>query len=353
VDAAGSGGRTRRQAPWRVSARHRHTSTTLAHLTVGIDFGGTNIKLGLVDPQGRVVTHGVLPTHEFTSPTRLVTGLAQRIQELAAGHGVRVSQLKGAGMGVPGLVDRRRGIVHQLVNVPGRWREVPLAGLLQRRLGRPCAVDNDVNVVALGEWRFGAGRGTRDSVYVTLGTGVGGSLVVNGGLVRGVSGSAGEIGHIVVDIDGPACACGSRGCLEALIGTKALLRNGRAAIARRPSSLLARWVRREHRALTPALLSDAAKAGDAGARRTWQEAGRVLGVGLASVINVLNPERIVLGGGVANAWRWFAPSMRQAIRAHAFAVPARAARVVPAALGSNAGVVGGAVLVWDHMRGGT
>jgi len=315
--------------------------------TVGVDFGGTNIKVGVVTSTGRVTRSLVLSTRDHATPSRFVEGLDEAIRRLARSEGVRRSRLRGVGVGAPGLMDGERGVITRLVNVPGGWPGLPLARLLERRLGCPCAVDNDVNVVALGEWRYGAGRGTRHSVYLTLGTGVGGGLVIDGKLLRGAAGSAGEIGHTVIDPGGPPCACGSRGCLEARIGTAAILRRARQAM-RDGSRTLRRLAAQQGGRLSPALLSRAAGAGDPAARRIWRDVGVALGIALSNVMNLLNPERIVIGGGVANAWRWFSPSMRATVRRRAFAAPRRVCRIVRASLGDRAGIVGGAILVWEQ-----
>ena len=296
--------------------------------TVGIDFGGTNIKVGLVADRGVIRAQDALATAEHATPSRFVDGVAQTIARLAERQRLSRRELRGVGLGAPGLLDARRGVIHRLVNVPGGWRGVPLARLMRQRLRCRCVIDNDANVVALGEWRFGAGRGTRHGVYVTLGTGVGGGVILNGALVRGAAGSAGELGHVTIDPDGPRCGCGNRGCLEAFVGTAALLRQARGAA-------------------TPQDISRAASAGDPAARRIWRDVGVHLGTALAGVVNVLGPERIVIGGGVAGAWRWFAPSLRRTLRGRAFEVPARACRVVRAACGDSAGILGAAMLVWE------
>lgn len=316
--------------------------------TVGIDFGGTNIKIGCVTAQGAVAHRVVLLTRAHATPAAFVDGVQEAIEQLAARVGVRRSQLRGVGVGVPGLVDGHRGVIHRLVNVPGGWPRIPLRQILQQRLRCPCAVDNDVNAVALGEWRFGAGRGTRHSIYVTLGTGVGGGLVINGALIRGATGSAGEIGHTTVQIDGPRCSCGRQGCLEALVGAAAILTRARQAM-QRGSRRLAELTARHDGQLSPQMVSQAARSGDRAAIRIWRDVGCFLGVALANVVNLLNPERIVIGGGMAKAWPWFAASLRATIRAQAFEVPARACQVVRARLGDNAGIVGAAMLVWEQQ----
>ena len=317
--------------------------------TVGIDFGGTMIKAGLVDPHGRVAAERVLSSRAAGRPAQFLAAAVVLVETLAAGAGVRPRQLRGVGIGAPGPVDIERGVVHTLVNVPG-WREVPLRRALERCFGCPCAVENDAKVFALAEARFGAGRGTRHLIGVTLGTGVGSGLVLNGTLYRGASGAAGELGHTVIDPRGRQCGCGARGCLEAHVGTEAILALARRAIRRRAGPL--RTLAREARGrLSPELVSRAAEQGDAAARGVWVEVGRSLGVGLGNAVNLLNPERIVIGGGVANAWPFFLPSLLRTLRAQAMEVSARTVRVVRARLGARAGIVGAAVLVWNEAPG--
>ncbi|MBI4004041.1 MAG: ROK family protein [Candidatus Omnitrophica bacterium] len=302
---------------------------------VGVDFGGTNIKCGLVDRRGRVVTSLVLSTARFGRPTTFVVGIHRAVEQLAASARLSSARLAGIGIGVPGLVDAQRGVVHMLTNVRG-WCDVPLAGRLRARLHVPVFIDNDANLVTLGEWRWGAGRGAKSLVCLTLGTGVGGGLVFHGALYRGASGAAGEIGHTVLDPDGPRCGCGARGCLEAHVGTAAIVRMARqAGVAHRGR-------------LTPEWLAWMARRGDRRARAVWHQVGRLLGRGLAGIVNLLNPDRVVIGGGVANAWALFAPSLRRAIRADAMEIPGRTVRVVRAQLGDQAGVIGAAVLVWEE-----
>jgi glucokinase len=275
-----------------------------------------------------------------------VGAAAERLLEAA---GLTRAQLRGIGVGAPGPVDAERGIVHTLVNVPG-WREVPLARLLARRLRRPCRVDNDVNLVALGEWRFGAGAGSRHLVCLTLGTGVGGGLVFDGRLYRGAGGAAGELGHMVMDPDGPRCGCGRRGCFETLVSAPAVVRLAREAMRRGHGPLTA-LTRAAGGRLTSQLVGRAARAGDARARRVWHTIGRRLGLGLANVVNLLNPDRIVIGGGVAKNWPLFAPRLKATLRAEAMEVSVRGVRVVRARFADQAGVLGAAVLVWEGFGG--
>lgn len=312
---------------------------------VGVDVGGTQIKMGVVSARGTVLAHRVLPTRRYATPAALVEGLGGAIEELRELHGLPRASWQGVGVGLPGLVDQSRGVVHQLVNLPGRWRGIPFGGWLARRLRCRCVIDNDANMVAVGEWRAGAGRGTAHGVYLTLGTGVGGGIVSHGRLVRGATGSAGEAGHMVIAPGGPRCACGARGCLEAYVSTAAILRQARAAM-RRGSAIL-RACATEAGGLTPAVVSDAAARGDAAARRIWRDLGERLGVAVANLVNLLNPERVVIGGGVSNAWPWFAPSLRAEVRRQAFELPARTVRIVKGQLGERAGILGAAYVLMD------
>ncbi|OGX28554.1 MAG: hypothetical protein A3B78_03030 [Omnitrophica WOR_2 bacterium RIFCSPHIGHO2_02_FULL_67_20] len=311
---------------------------------VGVDFGGTTVKVGLVTPAGRVAAVRVLPTAELRRPAQFADAVSQAVRSLVQERGLRMSRIAGVGIGAPGPVDAARGVIHSMVNVPG-WREVPLARRLARRLQCRCVVDNDANCFALAEWRFGAGRGADDLICLTLGTGLGGGLILDGALYRGASGAAGEPGHMVIDPRGPRCGCGRRGCLEALVGTAAIVALGRPALRR--SAHLRRLVRAHGGRLMPRLIGRAARAGDPHARAVWAEIGARLGVGVANLVNLCNPERVVIGGGIANNWSLFAPAMRVTVRREAMAGSARAVRIVRARLGDYAGIVGAAVLVWE------
>ena len=312
--------------------------------TVGVDFGGTYTKVGVVNRSGRVAAMRRLSSGGFRRPSQFVDAVSATAEGLAAAVGTRPARLRGIGVGAPGSVDATRGIVRSMVNVPG-WRDVPLRRLLERRLGCRCAVDNDANCFALAEHRLGAGQGADEMIGVTLGTGVGGGLVFGGELYRGADGTAGELGHIVIDPRGGRCGCGRRGCLESWVGAAAIVRLGRRALRRGAGPLNALAARAGE--VTPRLIGEAARAGDARARAIWAEVGRRLGMGLADLTNALNPQRIVIGGGIANNWALFAPTLMRTLRAEAMEPPARTVRVVRARLGDRAGIVGAAVLLWS------
>jgi glucokinase len=312
---------------------------------VGIDFGGTTVKIGLVSASRRLKSVRVVPTGLVRTPAAFANTVGAALEALVHEAGLRMSQVAGVGIGAPGPVNAASGVIHSMVNVPG-WRDVPLAKLLARRIKRPCIVDNDANCFALAEWRAGAGRGSRHMIGLTLGTGVGGGLILDGALYRGAAGAAGEPGHIVIDPRGPRCGCGRKGCLEAWVGTAAIVALGRHAVRR--SKRLQSMVRARGGALAPRMLGIAGRAGDPHARAAWKTIGARLGIGVTNLVNLLNPDRVVIGGGIANNWSLFAPSMMAAVRREAMPAAGRAVRIVRAEIGDYAGVVGAAVLVWEH-----
>lgn len=285
-----------------------------------------------VFPTGRRATvRGVL-----RAATAEVAGLRQEARRLGG-------RVIGLGVGVPGLVDVRRGTVRYLVNLPA-WRQVPLGRLLAQATHLPVVVDNDVNAMTWGEFQWGAGRGVSSLVCMTLGTGVGGGLVVNGHLYRGWTMSAGEIGHMPLGLRGPRCACGGRACLERSVGNHAILALARRKLRGGRRSLLTVMVHGDLRRLTPPLLDRAAARGDAVAREVWREVGEQVGVALTAVVNFFNPARIVIGGGIARAGPWLFPTIRATVRGRAMRGPA-AVPIVPARWGAEAGLVGAGALV--------
>ena len=315
-------------------------------LAIAVDVGGTSAKLALVTARARALASTMIPTGRQTRPRAFLHNLVAALGPLRAAaqdHGGRVV---GMGIGVPGVVDPSRGVVRYLVNMP-RWRQVPLQRWAERATGLPTIVDNDVKVMAWGEGLWGAGRGARSVFCMMLGTGVGGGILLDGRVHHGWSMSAGEIGHIPLAANGPACPCGGRGCLEQYVGTRAILALARRMLATGRPSLLRRLVGGDLRRITPSLIDQAAHRGDAVARAVWREVGERIGLALTTVANLLNPERIVIGGGIAKAGPLLLPTIRATVRARAMRGPA-AVRIVPARWGAEAGVIGAAALVLNH-----
>ena len=309
---------------------------------IGVDIGGTHVKLGLVSERGRVLLRDTFLTRQAHSRSEFLQKLVTHVEILKAEARTRKLRLAGVGIGAPGPVDVARGFVYFFPNIPG-WKNTPLQKILQKKLRVRVRVDNDANAMALGEFRFGAGRGSSNMVALTLGTGVGGGLVLDGKLFHGSDFSAAEIGHMVVDPNGPRCGCGMRGCIETFVGNGYFVKEVRAALRAGQKSILKKWLR-EGRELSPKLVQEAARRGDAYSKAQWRRTGQRLGMFLAGIVNLLNPERIVIGGGIALGGGLVLTPVRTAVKKKAFPSASRFVKVVPAVLGPDAGLVGAAAL---------
>ena len=320
---------------------------------IGVDIGGTNVKLGIVDERGKVLLRDTFETKQATTREQFLRKLVSHIEILEVESKRRGLVLAGVGVGAPGPIDVERGFVYFFPNIPG-WKDTPLKRILEKRTGLAVHVDNDANAMALGEFRFGAGRPStgqghapRNVIFLTLGTGIGGGLVIDGKLFHGSTFSAAEIGHMGVDPKGPLCACGNRGCIEAFVGNAYLTRAVAADLRAGQKSLLRRWVLKEGKPLTPKLIQEAARAGDAYSKAVWRLLGERLGSFLAGLVNLLNPERIVIGGGIALGGDLILAPARQALKKKAFPIASRFVKVMPAVLGNDAGLVGAAALAFS------
>jgi glucokinase len=310
---------------------------------LGIDIGGTNVKLALVARDGGTLGARSIPTEAAQGPGPAMDRIAVAARRLLAEHG----PARALGVASAGIVDHAGGLVLDAPNLRG-WERVPFAAQLGAALDLPVQLENDVNAMAFAEWSCGAGRGARHLLCLTLGTGVGGGLVLNGKLYRGAAGAAGEAGHTPVESSGPRCPCGSTGCLERFVGAAGIVEHARARLATetRPSPLR----RLTGESLTPQAISDAADGGDPLAQEILADIGAWLGVGLAGFANLLNPERIVVGGGIAAAGDWILGPARRVLRERAMSVPGAGVEVVRAALGNEASLVGAALLAWEPVR---
>ena len=293
-------------------------------VAIGIDLGGTELRAAVVAADGRVLAHARTETAALDGPAAVIEQMARLIAQIAPGHAVT-----GVGIGSPGALDAVAGVVVHAPTLRG-WADVPLAALASARFGLPVRIDNDANVAALAEWRFGAGRGLRHLVYVTVSTGIGGGVIIDGKLLHGRGSLAAEIGHMTITEAPVPCACGGLGCWEAMASGTAL--GQRATESGVLGSVTARDVAR------------LAEAGDAFARRLLSEEARWLGVGFANLLHLYAPEMIVVGGGVSDSLPAMQAEIEAVIRRRA--MPAyRDVPVVAAALGQRAGVIGAALLV--------
>lgn len=310
---------------------------------IGIDLGGTNIKAALVNTEtGEIAAVRSTPTHAREGHDAVLAQMAVLIEEIILASNLSKDNVGGIGIGIPGALDLERGTTVFLPNLPGNWRNVPVRDQLARLSHLPVAILNDARSMTLGEWKFGAGRGFDTACY-TLGTGIGGGLVINGRLHLGINGSAGELGHVSVDLNGPKCGCGSQGCIEAYASGPAIAALGMKAVVQGRNTTIADMCGGDLNKITPELVCEAARRGDEAAREIYEFAGTVIGAGIANVITAVTPRRIVIGGGVAAAGELILDPIRRSMRARVFLVDALQVEVVAAQLGNNAGLIGAAL----------
>lgn len=310
---------------------------------IAFDAGGTKLLGGVVDAELRLEER-VLRRWPGGDRDDVLATIAGAVEEARAD----AEDAAAVGFGIPSLVDFERGYSISSVHLP--LDDIPFRDLIADRVGLPVLVDNDANLAALAEHRAGAGRGSRDMVLLTIGTGIGGGLVLNGELYRGIQGMAGELGHMTIDVDGPPCPgnCPGRGCLEAFVSGQAIARAGVAAGERRGDTSLARALG-QGVAITGELVTELAISGDPAAREAIEEIGELLGAGLAAIINAFNPETVVIGGGAATAGELLLAPARRVAGERALRAPARRARIVPAHFGEEAGLVGAALMALEAI----
>jgi len=315
----------------------------MAKNRIGIDVGGTNVKLALVNDNGQIVYSNSVPTRAEMGYEFTVNNIKQAIYELLKETKLEAKDIQGIGFGFPGQVDYKAGIVRNAPNIPG-WVEVPIAKLIEDEFNIPTRVDNDVRCAALGELNYGAGKGCENMVCITVGTGIGSGLIINGKLVRGASNAAGEIGHIKLQMhEGPICGCGDTGCFEAFASGPSIVAMAEEYIKGGKSTKFREMA--NGTAITPFIVCEAAKVGDPVAQRIFTIMGEYLGIGLASVVNLLNPEKIIIGGGVADAGEILMRPLVDTLRKRAMKIAGSAVEVVPAQLGNTAGVIGASLLI--------
>lgn len=311
---------------------------------IGVDIGGTNVKIALVNKKGEISYHKTVPTRAEMGYEYTISNITQCIKDLMQEAKIDKTALEGIGFGFPGQIDCDNGIVRILPNIPG-WVDVPISEIMQKEFNVPVKVDNDVRCMALAELNYGAGAGCKNLICITVGTGIGSGLVVNSKLVRGASNAAGEIGHIKLQMnDGPICGCGDTGCFEAFASGPSIVAMAKEYIAGGKGTKY-RELAGSVDAITPAIVCQAAQQGDVVAKKIFERMGEYLGIGLASVVNLLNPEKIVIGGGVADAGDILFDPLIKTLKDRAMPIQGSAVTVVPAQLGNKAGLIGASLLI--------
>ncbi len=313
-------------------------------LLAGIDLGGTKIAVAIVErANGRILARNQAPTDSHEGSDAVLQRMAALVRAACTGAGIAVAELAAVGLGVPGVYDFKSGHTHFLPNLAGAWRDVPVGPVLQQALARPVWLINDARAFVLAETLFGAGRSAHTVVGFTLGTGVGGGIAIGGQLFWGIDGTAGEIGHLTIDTDGPLCTCGNRGCLETYAGGVAIAALAVQRLADAPDSLLLDLAGGAPARVTPAMVGQAAAAGDAVAQAILAHVTKYLGAGVANMITTLSPNCVILGGSVANLGEQLLAPVRAIVRDRCRAIPVDRVRIVQAELGADAGTIGAAL----------
>jgi glucokinase len=310
---------------------------------VGVDLGGTNIVAGAMPEDGsREIAMRSEPTQADEGADAVVNRIARMIEDVisqtGAETGAKRDDFAGVGIGSPGPLDRERGIVIVTPNLG--WRNFPLRDEVANRVGLPASLDNDANCATLGEWWCGAAKGGRHVVGLTIGTGIGGGLILDGRLFHGASDVAGEIGHTTIDSTGRRCKCGNYGCLEAYASGPAIAERAREALAGGEPSTLLELVGGDLTRITAQLVYEASKKDDDVARQVVRETANFLGAGVANLLNIFNPDVVVIAGGVTQAGEPLFEPLRAEVRRRAFRPAVEACRIVPGTLKGSAGVVG-------------
>jgi glucokinase len=325
-------------------ARLTGISTSDDNFVVGVDMGGTKILASVINVVGGIISQSKTATRADKGASEVIDRIVRCIRKAIGLAGLETSQIRAIGIGAPGPLDPETGVVIFAPNLG--WSNVPLKSELEARMGISTFVDNDVNLCALGESAFGVGQGVKSVVGIFVGTGIGGGIILDGKLFHGASKTAGEVGHIIVKSNGPRCGCGNLGCLEAVASRTAITRQLRKAILKHgKTSILLKLNGGNLDLIRSSTLAKAVRRGDKLTTKVMRRTEKYLGIGVASIVNFLNPEMIVLGGGVIEAMGDdFLAGIRRVTEKHVLPSTMNGVQIVGAKLGDDAGVIGGAVL---------
>jgi glucokinase len=307
---------------------------------VGVDLGGTNVRIGIVTPDGKVLEKKQYSVDISKKALELFDELISKLTVSIQKEIKKSKELIGIGIGIAGTIDMERGIIVDSPNIRG-LKGFALRDFLEKRIPYPIAIENDANAFTLGEGWVGAAKGCKHYCGITLGTGVGGGMVVAGEILHGTKGMAGEVGHMVIDPEGPLCGCGGRGCLEVYASATAIRRMTLEAIEIGKGRKIL-TLKKGPQPLTSENIFEAAKSGDLTAKKIFHEMGRYLGLGLVNLINLFNPEKIVIGGKVSRAWDYFIQSVSETVQERAMKGPREKLQIVKAKCGDHAGILGAA-----------
>ncbi len=306
---------------------------------IGIDLGGTNIAVGLVDKDGKIIKSDSRPTLSQRHYTEIVKDMAELCMELTRDAGFEISDIEGIGIGSPGTIDSKAGVVIYSNNI--RWDNVPLVAELKKHIDVPIAVENDANAAAYGEYYIN-GKGASSFVAVTLGTGVGGGIILNKDIYRGFNGAGGELGHTVMIYKGEPCTCGTDGCWEAYASVTALIRQTTKAIEENPDSMMVE-IANEAGKVTGRTAFDAAKAGDAAGKAVVDQYIEYVACGVTNIINIFQPEVLVIGGGISKEGDYLLNPIKEYVKEHSYCANIPQTEIKIATLMNDAGIIGAAL----------
>ncbi len=318
---------------------------------VGVDIGGTKIIAAVFNADGLKLSRIHCLTYGSQGPDSVINRLGSTIVQAIEKAGLKRKQVGCIGIAAAGAIDINRGIVGDSPNIP-HWHNIPLKDRLVEALGGPIFVLNDANAAALAEHRLGAGRGLNNVIYITVSTGIGGGMIIDGQLYQGTDGSAAEIGHMVIKIGGPLCKCGKRGCFEAMASGTAIARLAKARLRRGEQSMMLGLVQGKVGDVTAQTVAAAARKGDALALAVVEESAAYLGIGVANLVNLMNPQMVIIGGGVSKMGEMLLRPTRRSMRANAIELPAKSVRLVRPRLGVDAELTGAALYARDMLRTG-
>lgn len=318
---------------------------------IGIDLGGTNIKAGIFDTEFKAIKEISIPTEAAQGSSHVLKRIREAVRLMTEEANIPLSAVDGMGIGVPGLLDPVTGVSFFSPNFPG-WEHVEVVQEMEQHYDFPVFIDNDVRVNLYGEWLQGAGKGYNHLVLITLGTGLGSGIVNDGKVIYGTSYSAGEIGHMNMYRNGRPCRCGSSGCLGRYVSAVGMVNTFKEKLNEGRTSVVQKWTKDKEEEITAFMISEAYDHGDALAIEVMEETATILGFGLANVVNLLNPDLIIVGGGMAAAGDKLLNPVRETVNQHALKLSGSKCKIVQAELGSRAGTVGAASYAYSKLQGG-
>jgi len=310
---------------------------------IGIDLGGTKILSALIDMRGRIIQSVEIPSEAGKGKQRVISNIKRSVNLLLSDREIKLPSVKAIGVGAPGPIQLKKGLVLNPPNLPG-WNKVPLKKILESKFGKRVVLDNDANAAALAEWKFGSGKGTRNFIFITVSTGIGGGIIINGRPYRGSAGGAGEIGHMIIKADGEKCGCGNSGCLEAMASGTSMAKRAMRRLANNGRSLILDAAGGNRSRITAKSIEIAARSGDRLAREIIDETAYYLGIGLANLINIFAPDMIALGGGVMKAGSLILSPASRIARSLSLSPAREKVKITSAKLRENVGVLGAAAL---------